>query len=226
LPAFHLKGEATIVLGIMGASCMNGRSLRRALRSALLVSAIAIARPAFAQTEVAPPPAATTEELEPRVVGAAGMLTMGFAGFVDRFNSTETLYATNYTAQVDVERFVTRRIAIRFGVLGSGGIGGDDTADQPTGPGTAAVHVGGGGLCYFTPDSMVSAYAGLEYWAQVTHRAANDRGTAVGKFGLQAAISSRASVFVEGGYGINLRRGDEGETITRIVGQLGLRIRF
>jgi hypothetical protein len=117
-------------------------------------------------------------------------------------------------------------MAIRFGVLGTGSIGGDDSTDEPTGPVAPALHVGGGGLFYFTPGSMVSAYAGMEYWAQVSRRTDNDAGTAVGKFGLQAAISSRASVFAEGGYGVNLRRGDEGETITRIVGQLGLRIRF
>jgi hypothetical protein len=204
---------------------MNGFRLRRALRSIVLLSSIVCARPALAQTEPAPS-LNRPEELEPRVVGAAGMTIVGFAGFVDRFTSTETLYATNYTAQVDIERFVTRRIAVRFGVLGTGSIGRDDSIDQPTGPGTPAMHVGGGGLFYFTPDSMVSAYAGIEYWAQITHRAANDAGTAVGKFGLQAAISSRASVFAEGGYGVNLRRGEAGETITRIVGQLGLRIRF
>jgi hypothetical protein len=206
---------------------MRGPGVQAAVRLTLFLMALSIAGTGFAQTDPAPAsPPNQAEELEPRVVGAAGMMTVGFAGFVDRFNSTETLYPTNYTAQVDVTRFLTRRIAIRFGVLGTGSVGGEESADDATGPGAAALHVGGGGLFYFTPGSMVSAYAGVEYWAQVTHRADNDAGSAVGKFGFQAVISSRASVFVEGGYGVNLRRGEEGETITRIVGELGLRLRF
>ena len=206
---------------------MKGSRLRAVLPLTALLIAVASARPAFAQTDaVVTVPADRPEELEPRAVGAAGMMSVGFAGFVDRFNSTQTLYSTNYTAQVDVERFLTRRIAIRFGLLGTGRVGGDDSTEAETGPGSPAVHAGGGGLFYFTPGSMVSAYAGVEYWAQVTNRGSDDAGTAVGKFGLKAAVSSRASVFAEGGYGVNLRRGDEGETITRIVGQLGLRIRF
>jgi hypothetical protein len=197
------------------------------LRLPLLLLTALSARPAFAQNEppsVAPPP--QLEELEPRVVGSAGMTTVGFAGFIDRFSSSQTLYATNYTAQVDVSRFLTRRIAIRFAVLGTGRAGGEATTDEATGPGAPALHAGGGGLFYFTPGSMMSAYAGLEYWSQLTRRADNDAGSAVGKFGLQAVVSSRASVFMEGGYGVNLRRGEEGETVTRLVGQLGVRIRF
>jgi hypothetical protein len=197
----------------------HGASLRL-LPALILLSA----RVAFAQDPA--PVIAPPEELEPRVIGSAGMTTVGFAGFVDRFNSSETLYPTNYTVQVDVSRFLSRRIAIRFGVVGSGSVGGDESSDGSAGAGAAALHAGGGGLFYFTPGSMVSAYAGVEYWSQVTRRAENDAGSVVGKFGVQAVVSSRASVFVEGGYGVNVRRGDKGETVTRLVGQLGLRIRF
>ena len=156
---------------------------------------------------------AQLEEIEPRTVGGRGATFVGMSGFVDRFSSPDEALPLNYTAQVDVTRFLTRRIAIRFGVLGTGSVGGEESTDDATGPGAAALHVGGGGLFYFTPGSMGSAYAGMEYWAQVTHRADNDAGSAVGKFGFQAVISSRASVFVEGGYGVNLRRGEEDETI-------------
>ena len=205
--------------------CSMGGS-RRALRWGLQLLWLLVlnARPALAQNPATP--VAPAEELEPRVVGAAGMTTVGFAGFIDRFNSSQTLYPTNYTVQVDVSRFLSRRIAIRFGVVGTGSVGGETTTDESTGPGAPALHAGGGGLFYFTPDSMVSAYTGVEYWSQLTHRAASDAGSVVGKFGLQAVVSSRASVFMEGGYGVNVRRGSEGETVTRLVGQLGLRIRF
>jgi hypothetical protein len=39
-------------------------------------------------------------------------------------------------------------------------------------------------------------------------------------------LSSRAGLFIEGGYGVRLTKGDEGERLTRLTGQIGLRIRF
>ena len=198
----------------------------RLVRRLLFVLVLAAARPAAAQTEVVPAPAQLQEDLEPRIVGAPGATAIGFAGFVDRFTSSEKYYPLNYTVQIDISRFVTRRIAVRGGVEGSGSTGGDEETDTLRGNGAAAINAGVGGLFYFTPQSMVSAYSGLEYWAQVTRRESPDAGSIVGLFGLQAAASSRASFFVEGGYGINLTRGDESQTITRIVGRVGFRFRF
>jgi hypothetical protein len=73
---------------------------------------------------------------------------------------------------------------------------------------------------------MASLYAGGEYWAQLTQRATSDAGVMVGTLGLQGLVSSRASVFIEGGYGVGLTRGDEGELRSRIVGRAGVRLKF
>jgi hypothetical protein len=81
-------------------------------------------------------------------------------------------------------------------------------------------------MFYFTPESIISFYTAAEYWAQLTRRSGADSGSVVGKAGLQAAVSSRASFFLEGGYGVRITKGDEGELLTRITGQVGLRIKF
>ena len=60
----------------------------------------------------------------------------------------------------------------------------------------------------------------------LTNRAEHDAGTVLGKGGVQAAISARISLFVEGGYGVRLTRGAEDERQTRIVAELGVRIKF
>jgi hypothetical protein len=65
-----------------------------------------------------------------------------------------------------------------------------------------------------------------DYWGQLTQRGERDRGSAVGVLGAEGALSSRASVFVEGGYGMGLRRGAEGELLTRITGRVGFRLRL
>jgi hypothetical protein len=181
---------------------------------------------AEAQSTEAPPPQVTTEETEPRVVGRAGMTMIGFSGFVDRAFSTASLMPLNYTVQADGLRFVTGHIAVRFGVAGSGSIGGDDAATRPTGTGVPALQAFAGGLYFLRPKSMLSPYAGAEYWAQLTERADKDAGSIVGKFGLQAAVSSRTALFAEGGYGVGLAKGPDGELVTRIVGQIGFRVRF
>ena len=149
---------------------------------------------------------------------------IGAAGYVARLSSSEDTFPTNYLLQVDVIRFVTSRIALRGGLVGSESVGGEE--DLPTGPGVSALHALVGGLYYFTPRSMASLYAGGEYWAQLTQRAAADAGVIVGTFGAQGLVSSRASAFIEGGYGVGLTRGDQGELRFRIVGRAGVRLRF
>jgi len=169
---------------------------------------------------------AQQEELEPRMVGRPGMTSVGMAGFADRFFSSEEELPTNYTAQVDILRFLTRRIAVRGGVVGSGSFGGETTEDAKAGSGAPALHGLGGVSFYFTPASMVSAYVGAEYWGQITQRSGRDVGSLIGTAGVQGAFSSRASFFIQGGYGARLNRGDDNELLTRFVGQIGLRIRM
>jgi len=169
---------------------------------------------------------AQVEEIEPRTVGGRGATFVGMSGFVDRFSSPEEALPLNYTAQVDVCRFITNKFAIRLGAVGSGSLGGDDEDALLSGSGAPALHAAGGLLYYFTPRSMISLYLGAEYWAQLTEREAGDTGSLLGTAGLQAAISSRASMFIQGGFGARLARGEDDELLSRIVAQMGLRIKF
>lgn len=179
-----------------------------------LVLLLVISAPSFAQ-----------EDLEPRTVGGPGVTTIGLSGFIDRYASSEATFPTHATLNADVTRFLTARFAVRGGVIGSTTFGESD--DEPsTGPGAAALHALGSVLFYFTPQSMISVYTGAEYRAQLTDRADEDAGTLLGLGGLQAAVSSRASVFVQGGYGGRLTRGVEGEFQSRVVGEVGFRLRF
>ncbi len=175
---------------------------------------------------VALAPAATAQEdVEPRTVGGRGVTTIGLAGFVDKFSSTEATFPTHATLHLDVSRFVTGRFAVRAGLLGSTTFGESDD-EAPVGPGAAALHALGGVNFYFTPQSLLSFYTGAEYRAQLTRRADQDAGTILGLGGLQATVSSRASVFVQAGYGARLSRGDDGELQTRVTGEVGFRLRF
>lgn len=169
---------------------------------------------------------AESEDIEPRIVGRRGTTQIGFAGYVHRGYSSEELFPLNFSLQVDAGRFITKRFVARIGVIGSGSRGGDDSADVATGPGVPSLYATGGLMFYFTPEAIMSFYTSTEYWAQLTQRAGADSGSIVAQGGLQAAVSSRASLFVEAGYGARLTKGKEGELMTRIVGQVGLRIKF
>jgi hypothetical protein len=174
---------------------------------------------------------AQTEDVEPRIIGQRGTTLVGMAGSLSRFFSSEDLMPGSYTVQVDAHRFVFDKIAVRFGLVGSGQFGGtssseDDEDDEASGPATPTLEVLGGAVYYFTPKSIWSFYGGAEYRARLTERLAGDAGSVSGLAGLQGALSSRASFFVEGGYGMRLRRGDDGELLTRMVGQAGVRFRF
>lgn len=166
------------------------------------------------------------EDVEPRVIGIKGTTLVGVSGYFDEFFSSERRLPINYSAQIDVGRFVSDGLVLRGGVRGTGSAGGDDAEKLATGAGAAALHGFAGLLYYLTPRSLVSMYAGAEYWAQVTQRDSPDAGSMVGTFGVQGALSSRASLFVETGYGVGLRRNSEDVRVTRIVGQIGVRLRF
>ena len=187
---------------------------------ALMVMAPAASR---AQPAVAQAPK-LAEDVQPRAIGDRGTILLGLGGHVDRVFTIENDTSFNYTVNVDAGYFLTRHIVVQGGVAGSGSIGGD-TDDLPAGSGAPALHAFGGALWYFTPRAMASLYTGAEYWAQLTQRAGTDAGAVLGKVGLQAALSSRASVFVEGGYGLGLTRNDEGWP-TRLVGRFGVRFKL
>ena len=192
------------------------------------VRAIAIALTVLASTtaakaQTAPP---SSEDVEPRIVGTAGTTVTGFSGYIDRFFSSERGLPFNYSMQIDVGRFVTRTFVVRGGVRGSGSVGGDDSEDLATGQGAPALHAFAGLLHYFTPESLVSLYAGADYWAQITQRDGPDAGTLIGIAGVQGALSSRVSLFLEGGYGAALRKNDDDVRATRLVAQIGVRVKF
>jgi hypothetical protein len=175
-----------------------------------------------AQQAVSPPSPA--EDVQPRTIGSSGTTSLGLGGYVDRVFTVDDDTSFNYTVHADLGYFLTRHIVVQGGVAGSGSIGGD-TDDLPAGRGAPALHAFGGTLWYFTPRAMASLYAGGEYWAQLTRRSGPDAGAVLGKLGLQAALSSRASVFLEGGYGIGLTRNDEGLP-TRLVCRFGVRFKL
>jgi hypothetical protein len=184
--------------------------------AATVILFAAIAHPGFAQTE----------DVEPRIIARARTTLLGISGSLSRFFSTEDLFPGNYTVQIDAHRFIVSKVAIRFGVVGSGTFSDSASDDTTVTTGTATVDVLGGALYYFTPESMWSLYAGGEYRARLLHRVDGDTGSVVGTVGLQGAISSRTSFFLEAGYGMRLRKGDSGELLTRMVGQVGVRIKF
>lgn len=169
---------------------------------------------------------AQTEDVEPRVIGTRGATTIGVSGFLDTFASTENDFPWQATVLVDVNRFITSKIVARGGVIGSALFAGANADERPTGPGASAIHALGGLFYYFTPGAMVSLYSGAEYRVPLTDRADKEPGTLFGQLGLQAAVSSRASMFVQAGYGMRLTRGESDELQTRVAGEMGIRIRF
>ena len=180
----------------------------------LILASLVMAVPAFAQ-----------EDVEPRTVGGRGVTAIGLSGFIDRYSSTESTFPTLLTFQADISRFLAARIAVRGGLIGSTALGQDED-EATSGPGSAAIDARGAALYYFTPQSIASGYAGVEYRAPLTNRVEGETGSAFGLAGVEASLSSRASVFVQGGYWMRLTRGGEGERQWRIAGDLGIRIRF
>jgi hypothetical protein len=181
--------------------------------------------PAPAVTPREDPPATPSEDTEPRVIGTPGTTSVGLSGYADRMASADDNLPLTLTLQVDVSRFLTRRIAVRGGLAGAGAVGGDPD-DLPAGVGVPALHAFGAAAWYFTPQSMASFYAGAGYWAQVTARDGPDRGSVLGLGGLEGAVSSRATLFLEGGWGMGLTKTDDGATRTRFIARLGVRIKL
>jgi hypothetical protein len=66
----------------------------------------------------------------------------------------------------------------------------------------------------------------VNYWAQLNQRDGPDAGAIIEVAGVQGALSSRVSLFLEGRYGAALQKNDDDVRATRIVGQLGVRLKF
>jgi hypothetical protein len=181
--------------------------------------------PAAAVTPREDPPMTPNEDVEPRIIGRPGTTAIGLGGYADRITSEDDNLPLNLTLQVDVSHFLTRHIAAKAGVIGSGALGGDPDA-LPSGAGVPALHAFAAATWYFTPQSMASVYAGAGYWAQLTARDGADRGSIVGLGGVEAALSSRVNVFMEGGWGFGLTRTDDGATRQRFVARLGVRVKL
>ena len=159
------------------------------------------------------------------MVGAAGVTTVGLSGFVDKVSSSEDVFPWNATAQFDLTRFLTRRLAARIGLVGSTSADGLDD-DERIGAAAPAFYATAAALVYLTPSAVLSPYLGTEYRGRLTQRPEKDAGIVLGLAGLQASVSSRTSVFAEAGYGLDLTRGSEGELRTRFVTSFGVRVRF
>jgi len=167
---------------------------------------------------------AQPEEVEPRIVGQRGTTVLGVSGFLDKVSSSEQVFPINFTVQAGGGRFITDRFFAQGGLVGSMTARGEDELEAARG--VPALHAYGGLSFYFKPRSMVSPYVGAEYTVQLTRRLARDKGFGVLKGGVEASVSSRASVFVEAGAGIGFSRGDEDELLTRVVGLVGVRLKL
>lgn len=196
-------------------------------RARLVVSmtCLMVVYAASTQAQSTSPDAPRNEDIEPLQIGTTGTTMIGVAGYVDEVFDPDRAMPLNYTAEFEVGRFLTPRIVVHGGMRGAGSVGGEMPDERPTGNGALALHATGGARFYFTPQAIASVYTGGEYWTQLTQRTDGDVGTLVGTLGLQGAVSSRASLFVEGGYGIGLTR-DDGELSRRLVGRLGVRLKF
>ena len=206
----------------LGVDIMRTQGLARAVL--IVIVGTGCVTDASAQTARTTAPS-NNEDIEPRNIGRPGVTLLGVSGAMSRFFSSEQLMAGTYTVQVDAHRFVFSNVAIRFGVVGTD-VFGVDADDGGAGAAAVGLEALGGALYYFTPESIWSFYGGGEYRARLTRRVSGDAGAVAGIAGLQGALSARASFFVEGGYGLRLRRGDENDLQTRIVGQAGVRFRF
>jgi hypothetical protein len=202
--------------------------------AAMVIGCVAPSAAQVTNPADAPAPAVTpaedrtvtpNEDVEPRLIGRPGTTAIGLGGYADQITSEDDNLPLNLTLQVDVSHFLTRHIAARAGVVGSGALGGDPD-ELPAGIGVPALHAFAAANWYFTPQSMASLYAGAGYWAQITARDGADRGSILGLAGLEAALSSRATVFVEGGWGLGLTKTDDGATRQRFVARLGVRVKL
>ncbi|MGE3273946.1 MAG: hypothetical protein AB7O67_02465 [Vicinamibacterales bacterium] len=179
--------------------------------------------PALAQDPPDSDRSSWNEELEPRIVGRRGMLRVDLGGYLDSVYAADDANPINLTLLGGVSRFFTDRVAFGGGLQGTARLGGDSGGDE-VGATAPALHATVGGAFYFSPQSIASFYVGADYWIQLTNREEGDAGSLVGKGGVEGALSSRATVFVEAGYGIGFTAADG--LPRRLVGRAGMRVTF
>jgi hypothetical protein len=178
------------------------------MRTSFFAAALlALAVPALAQTDGGA-----------RTVGRKGAVQLGVSFTTITQVSQTGLSATNMSGVIDAGRFVTEKFLMRFGMMGSGTIGGEQT-------GSTNFMGLAGALFYITPEKPSSFYLGGDITVplQVQQEGAGFSGFANGRLGVQSAISNNASFFVEGGYGGALRSfAQQGSLMSNI----GIRVLF
>lgn len=169
--------------------------------------------------------AAVDDESEKRI-GRKGakQLSLGFSAtgykverptFDSRGRITGTKTSTQgfFFGQGDLGSFLSDSFLLRLGATFSGQIGGDL---DPNVQGLV------GFLYYFSPDGSGSLYAGVDTTKDLGTEGSKPYG--YGRLGLQTMLNSRASFFVEGGYGKILSSESSGSGSFQV--QAGLRFAF
>jgi hypothetical protein len=145
-------------------------------------------------------------------------------------SGSSTSATTNIFGGVDIGRFVSDSFLLRFGINGSGNLGGQK-ADTSTltrlgisVPATPTVNFNliGGALYYMTPQKPQSFYLGGDMSVPMSDVGISDP-YANARVGVQAAIRANASFFVEAGYGFLVSSiGSNGSLMSNI----GVRVLF
>jgi hypothetical protein len=160
----------------------------------------------------------------PRTVGHKGAKQIGI-----NFSTTTSLISgaggstaslTNMFGGIDVGRFVSDKLVTRFGISGSGQVGGQDAGSS------VSFNMLGGALIYMTPQKPQSLYIGGDVSIPLSSNGAGDP-YVNGRLGVQAAIRSNAAIFVEGGYGTQISRTEGGGGMTgSLQSNIGVRVLF
>lgn len=155
-----------------------------------------------------------------RTVGRKGAKQVGI-NFATNTSITSSGYGTNSSMTnlfggLDVGRFVSDKFLTRFGISGSGNVGG--------GSSSVSFSLLGGGLFYFTPEKPQSLYIGGDMTVPLSSQGTGDP-YVNGRLGIQAALRANAALFFEGGYGTLLSR-DGGGMNGSLQTNVGIRILF
>lgn len=174
-------------------------------------------------------PSMAEAQNEDRTVGRQGATQIGFSFSTISVSQgdSDIESPTVYYGNVEVGRFLTDRFVLRGGLSGIGTFGGDDDSGEDFGFTQFSGLVGL--LLYFSPSSVGSAYVGADYSFTLTNRVDGDNGTIYGRVGVQGAVTPRAAIFGEFGYGRQMYSAPEfGEApdVSYIVTQFGLRLVF
>lgn len=123
--------------------------------------------------------------------------------------------STSIFGAVDMGRFLTERFVLSFGISGSG------TVEAGS---TPMFYSNAGGVVYFTPRKVSSAYIGGDISTLLIRiEGADIKPEVLGKFGVQTAIKENASIFIEAAYGGAINAlSTNGSLRTRV----GLRVLF